>query len=176
MIATIIIYQQIEHTKNRDPGYNTSQVIYMDVRGAMSEHFSTIKNELIRMGVAENAAFSINTVIRLGWYSSDGLTWQGKDPDKNVLIVTEAVTPEYISTLGMNVKEGRDFNSDAKSDTNSIVVNETLADTIILPLFGFEDNINIFDGIVQLVACRFKHFHIREEIPRILVFNNSNQS
>jgi putative ABC transport system permease protein len=127
MIATIIIYQQIEFTKNRELGYNTSKVIYMEVRGAMSENFNTIKNELIRMDVAENAALCINPVIRLGWYSSDGLTWQGKEPNKNVLIVTEAVTPEYISTLGMKLKEGRDFNPDAKSDVNSIIINETLA-------------------------------------------------
>ena len=127
MIAAIIIYQQIAYAKNRELGYNTSQVIYMEVRGEMRKNFNTIKNELIRAGVAANAAMSMNPVIRLGWYSSDNLTWQGKDPNKNVLIVTEAVTPEYISTLGMSIKEGRDFQPDAKSEGRNIIINETLA-------------------------------------------------
>jgi putative ABC transport system permease protein len=127
MIAAIVIYQQIAYTKTRDLGYNTSQVIYMEVRGAMGKNFSTIKNELIREGVAENATMSMNPVVRLGWYSSDNLTWQGKDPNKNVLIMTEAVTPEYISTLGMTIKEGRDFQADAKSEGSNIIINETLA-------------------------------------------------
>jgi putative ABC transport system permease protein len=130
MIAAIIIYQQIAYTKNRDLGYNTSHVIYMDVRGAMGKNFTTIRNELIRSGVAENAAMSMNPVIRLGWYSSDNFSWQGKDPGKNVLIMTEAVTPEYISTLGMTIKEGRDFGPDAKSEGSNIIINETLAKMI----------------------------------------------
>jgi ABC-type antimicrobial peptide transport system permease subunit len=70
---------------------------------------------------------SMNPVIRLGWYSSDNLSWQGKDPNKNVLIMTEAVTPEYISTVGMNIKEGRDFQPDAKSEGSNVIINETLA-------------------------------------------------
>ena len=127
MIAAVIIYQQIAYTKNRELGYTTSQVIYMDVRGTMRKNFSAIKTELIRTGVAENAAMSMNPVIRLGWYSSDSFTWQGKDPHKNVLIVTEAITPEYISTLGMSIKDGRDFQPDAKSEGSNIIINETLA-------------------------------------------------
>jgi putative ABC transport system permease protein len=102
----------------------------MDVRGAMGKNFTTIRNELIRSGVAENAAMSMNPVIRLGWYSSDNFSWQGKDPGKNVLIMTEAVTPEYISTLGMTIKEGRDFGPDAKSEGSNIIINETLAKMI----------------------------------------------
>lgn len=130
MIATIIIYQQIEYTKNRNLGYNTSRVIYMDVRGTMNEHFNTIRTELVRAGLAENAALSMNPVIRLGWYSSDGLTWPGKDPAKNPLIVTEAVTPEYISTLGMQVKEGRDFHPVAASERDNVIINEAMASLI----------------------------------------------
>lgn len=127
MIAAIIIYQQIAYTKNRDLGYNTSQVIYMDVRGDIGKNFNVIKNELIRAGVIDNAAMSMSPVIRMGWYSSDNLSWQGKDPTKNVLIMTEAITPEYVSTLGMKVKEGRDFQPDAKSEGSNILINETLA-------------------------------------------------
>lgn len=127
MIAAIIIYQQISYTKNRDLGYNTSQLIYMDVRGDIGKNFNTIKNELIRAGVAENAAMSMGPVIRLGWYSSDNLSWQGKDPNKNVLIMTEGVTPEYVSTVGMRIKEGRDFQPDAKIEEGNIIINETLA-------------------------------------------------
>jgi hypothetical protein len=98
----------------------------MDVRGDIGKNFNVIKNELIRAGLIENAAMSMSPVIRMGWYSSDGLTWQGKDPNKNVLIMTEAITPEYVSTLGMNIKEGRDFQPDAKSEGSNILINETL--------------------------------------------------
>jgi ABC-type antimicrobial peptide transport system permease subunit len=55
------------------------------------------------------------------------LPGQGKDPNKQVLITVEGVTPEYLSTMGMRLKSGRNFYDDIKSDSNNIIINETLA-------------------------------------------------
>ncbi len=130
MIATVIIYQQIIFTKGRDVGYATKQTIYMEMRGAMRENFSAIKTELIRKGVAENATMSIKPVFRFGWYDDSHFSWQGKNPNDNISILTEAVTPEYISTVGMTIKDGRDFNADAQTDVNNIIINEAFAKLI----------------------------------------------
>jgi putative ABC transport system permease protein len=130
MIATVIIYQQIDFTKRRNLGYNTGNTLYLELRGTMKENFSAIKNELIRTGVAENAAMSVNSVLRFGWYDSNNLTWQGKDPNSDIAIMTEAVTPEYISTVGMTLKEGRDFHADAGTDLNNVIINESFAKLI----------------------------------------------
>jgi putative ABC transport system permease protein len=130
MIATVIIYQQIDFTKGRDVGYTTQQTIYMGMRGAVRENFNAIKSELIRKGVAENATMSISPVFEFGWYDTSDFSWQGKDPNEKISILTEAVTPEYISTVGMTIEDGRDFNADAKTDVNNIIINEAFAKLI----------------------------------------------
>lgn len=130
MIATVIIYQQINFTKRRDVGYTKQQTIYMAMRGSVRENFNAIKTELIRKGVAENASMSIKPVFRFGWYDDSHYTWQGKDPNDDISILTEAVTPEYISTVGMTIVDGRDFNSDAKTEIGNIIINEALAKII----------------------------------------------
>jgi putative ABC transport system permease protein len=130
MIATVIIYQQIEFTKHRDVGYTTGQTIYLEMRGAVRENFNAIRTELIRKGVAENAAMSVKPVFRFGWYDDSHFSWQGKDPNNNLSVLTEAVTPEYISTVGMSLKEGRDFHADAATDIHSVIINETFAKLI----------------------------------------------
>jgi ABC-type antimicrobial peptide transport system permease subunit len=56
--------------------------------------------------------------------------WEGKDPSKKVLITENFVSPEYISTSGMKLKSGRDFYPTAKTDSMSIIINETLANMI----------------------------------------------
>lgn len=127
MISTVIIYQQIDYTKGRDIGYTTQQTIYMGMRGTVRENFEAIKSELIRKGVAENASMSISPVFRFGWYDANDYSWQGKDPNEVVSILTEAVTPEYISTVGMTIVDGRDFNPDPKVDAYNIVINESFA-------------------------------------------------
>jgi ABC-type antimicrobial peptide transport system permease subunit len=130
MIATVIIYQQINFTKGRDVGYTTQQTIYMAMRGTMRENFNSIKTELIRKGVAENVAMSIQPVFRFGWYDDSHFSWQGKNPNDDISILTEAVTPEYISTVGMSIVDGRDFNTDAKTDAGNIIINEAFAKLI----------------------------------------------
>jgi ABC-type antimicrobial peptide transport system permease subunit len=42
----------------------------------------------------------------------------------------EGVTPEYISTMGMKLKAGRDFYTNIKSDSNNVIINTTLANII----------------------------------------------
>jgi putative ABC transport system permease protein len=129
IVCTILIYQQIFHIKNRDLGYNKQDLIYMDLQGKMKEHFNAIKNDLQQTGVVQNASLSRSMVLQLGSNTGD-FNWEGKDPNKQVLITVEAVSPEYVSTMGMHLKEGRDFYPDAKADSNNIIINEALAKII----------------------------------------------
>jgi putative ABC transport system permease protein len=74
-------------------------------------------------------SMSNNTVLQLGSNTGD-FSWEGKDPTKQVLITVEGVTPEYISTMGMKLKAGRDFYTDVKADSNNIIINDALAKII----------------------------------------------
>jgi putative ABC transport system permease protein len=129
IISTIIIYKQIQHVKDRNLGYNKQELIHMTLHANMKEHFSAIKNDLIQTGVVQNATISNNTVLQLGSNTGD-FGWQGKDPSKQVLITVENVSPEYISTMGMHLKEGRDFYHEMKSDSNNVIINIALAKLI----------------------------------------------
>jgi len=126
IISTILIYQQIHHVKNRDLGYNKENLIYLQLQGNMTQHFNAIKNDLKETGVVQNASLSRSMVLQLGSNTGD-FQWQGKDPNKQILITVEAVSPEYISTMGMQIKQGRDFYSDVKADSNNVIINETLS-------------------------------------------------
>lgn len=127
IICTVIIYQQVQHTKNRELGYYKSGVLYTDVSGNIRDHFNAVKTDLLNTDVVENVALSMNPTFQLGWFNGDNYTWQGKDPGKDVLITVEAATPEYIATMGLKIKEGRDFYSKAETDIDNIIINESLA-------------------------------------------------
>ena len=126
IISTIIIYQQIAHVKDRDLGYNKSDLLYTYMQGNMKQHFNVIKNDLQSTGMVQNAAMSNNQVLQLGANTGD-FVWEGKDPSKQVLITVENVSPEYAATMGFQLKEGRDFYAEGKADSNHILINESLA-------------------------------------------------
>ena len=108
IIGTIIIYQQIQHVKNRNLGFDKNNLIQMNLQGNMLKNFSFIKQDLINTGLVENAALADHETI-YGGNNTSGVSWQGKDPNSNILISQRLVSPEYMSVTGMNIIEGRDF-------------------------------------------------------------------
>ena len=129
IICTIIIYQQIQYGKKRDLGFKKDNLVTTSLEGNMKVHFATIKNDLLNTGVVENASMSNGNVLNMGSNSGD-FSWEGKAPDKQVLITMEWVSPEFISTQGIQLKQGRGFYENFKADSTNIIINETLAKTI----------------------------------------------
>ena len=126
IIGTVIIYQQIQHVKNRNLGYNKDNLVYIYLQGNQSDHFSAVYNDLKQSGVVEDAALSDNISLEIG-SNTDNYTWEGKDASKNPLISWQNVSPRFISTMGMKLVAGSDFNVNSATDSLNVIINETFA-------------------------------------------------
>jgi putative ABC transport system permease protein len=126
IIGTIIIFQQIEHARNRDLGYDKNNLMVMDVQGDMGKHFNSIKQDLLNTGVVEKAALSDHETI-YGGNNSDHYSWEGKDPNVTNIVSQRGVSPELLSTSGIDIVLGRDFYPDPNLDSNNIIITESLA-------------------------------------------------
>ncbi len=126
IVGTIIIYQQIQHVKNRSLGYNKNSLIYLNTQGKIVDNFSGIYNDLKQTGFVENAALSDYPILQI-WNNTDNYSWQGKDPTTNPLVTWEDVSPQFISTMGIQLIAGRNFYNDPRLDSNSVMINEALA-------------------------------------------------
>lgn len=129
IIATLIIYRQLNHVQGRQLGYDKQGLLYMQLQGKMNDHFSAIRNDLLHTGFVSDATLSSSPVLEL--YSNTGdFDWPGKNPNKQILITVENVSPQYIATMGMTLAAGRDFHEIAAQDSTNIIINETLAHLI----------------------------------------------
>ncbi|SEF39794.1 duplicated orphan permease [Sphingobacterium lactis] len=126
MICTAIIYLQIQHTKNRDLGFDRSQVITTDLLGDMPDHIKVIKQELINTGNIESVGISERSVLNVG-SNTAGFTWDGKDPKSSPLIGYTFADEDFVPALSMKIIDGRNFRKDLLGDSSSVLVNETLA-------------------------------------------------
>jgi ABC-type antimicrobial peptide transport system permease subunit len=125
IIGTVIVYQQVQHIKNRDIGYNKDGLVYMNMQGTMKDHFGVIKNKLIATGYVENAATSLHDALHI--YSfGDAWSWQGKNPNLKIPIHSNVVSPEYRSTMHLKLLGGRDF-YEGGADSNKVIINESMA-------------------------------------------------
>lgn len=126
IIGTIIIYQQIQHVKNRNLGYYKDNLVYIYLQGNQADHFTAVYNDLRQSGAVEDAALSDNRALEVG-SNTDNYSWEGKDASKNPLISWENVSPQFISTMGMKLVAGRNFNTNSAVDSSNVVINEAFA-------------------------------------------------
>lgn len=125
IICSAIIYLQIQFGKERDLGFNKDNLITTSIQGNLKTHFAAIKNDLMNTGVVENVCVSTSNVLYMGSNTSD-FSWEGKAPDKQILITIEGISAGYITTQGMQLKQGRCFYENIEADSNNIIINETL--------------------------------------------------
>jgi len=126
IIGTVIIYQQIQHVKNRSIGYNKDNLVYIQLQGKQAAHFTPVYNDLMRSGIVENAALSDNKMLEIG-SNNDNYSWDGKDASKNPLISWQNVSPQFISTMGLKLVAGHDFNDNSSVDSTNVIINEAFA-------------------------------------------------
>lgn len=129
IICTIIIYQQIQHAKNRDLGFERSQVITTAQQGEMGKHLDVIKEQLLATGNIERVGLSNTNILNVGSNTSD-FKWEGKDPNANILISLMNVDEDLIPSLSMHMHDGRNFRSKFVGDSTSVVINQAFAELI----------------------------------------------
>ncbi len=108
IISTIIIYQQIQHVKSRQLGFNKNNLIEADAQGDAAKYYYALKQDLLKTGMVENVALSDHSTLR-GGNNTGSFTWQGKTPGVEILVSNRNVTPEFISTSQLKLLSGRDF-------------------------------------------------------------------
>jgi putative ABC transport system permease protein len=125
IICTTIIYQQIQHIKQRDLGYDKDRLIVMDLQGDVKKHFSSLSDQLMSTGFIENAAMSLHDPLHIYSYT-DRFTWPGKDLNNKVTVHSNLVSPGYLSVLHTKIIEGRDFYQTPEVDSNRVIINESM--------------------------------------------------
>ena len=97
IVSTVIIYEQIQHVKNRNLGFNKNNLLQTDVVGDIAKNYEPIRQDLVNTGMVQNAALSDHATIYNG-NNTGGLTWDGKTTTAQILISQRYVSPGFFST------------------------------------------------------------------------------
>ncbi|MBX2926070.1 MAG: ABC transporter permease [Chitinophagaceae bacterium] len=108
IVSTIVIYQQIQHVKNRNLGFNKNNLLQIDMNREMQKNYEVVRQDLLQSGVIEDLAMANYNTLYDG-NNTSGFTWEGKTSDNQVLISMRYVSPGYMKTTGMKIVQGRDL-------------------------------------------------------------------
>ncbi|MEM1258752.1 MAG: ABC transporter permease [Bacteroidota bacterium] len=132
--ATIVVKQQISNVQNRKLGYNKDQLIYVHMEGAVENNYASIKTELLDGGIASSVS-KTNSPITESSSNSWNFEWPGKSPDNKTLVHRMGADDAIIKTMGLRLKEGRDFDLRTyPTDSTAAILNESA-----VALMGFEN-------------------------------------
>lgn len=132
IIGTIIVYQQIQHAKNRPVGYTKKGLVTINFQDELRKHFDAFRTELKGSGAVVEMAGSVP--LTNVWNSNGGFDWEGKDPNLATDFPNNSVSHDFGKTVQWKVKAGRDFSRDRATDSMAFVINESAA-----KFMGFED-------------------------------------
>lgn len=179
IVAIFVIYHQIQHLRNRDLGFDKNNVLYLAASDKLSESFPSLKQALLATGKVEVVSLGSHTPLSM-FNNRGGIGWKGKEQDKDVLITMVRTDNNYLQTLNIPLAAGRGFNANPSVDSNSLIINETLA-----KIMGKEGHVGgqLYlggpdDGAMTIVGITkdFVYNNMTATNPAPLLFYNSPTS
>jgi putative ABC transport system permease protein len=131
IVSTLIIYQQIKYGKDRPKGYNPDNLVMVNSSDDLNKNYDALKHDLLQTGqvVSVTKAASGMSYFPASFSIQD---FPGKKTGESLEMATTAVSPGYFETIGMKLKAGHDFASDAGPDTLNVIINEAAAERLRL--------------------------------------------
>jgi len=166
IISTTVIYFQTHFMTNKDLGFNNENLLVVPLHSDKSVENS----EIIKERFTQNSNVTNSTVASA--FPANGLTQNGYIPEGiNISMLFHAlyVDYNYISTMGMEIVKGRDFDPKLSTDKESLIINETLANEL-----GWDDPIGKYiqrDSKQEVIGV-VKDFHfnsLHQKIKPLLI-------
>jgi putative ABC transport system permease protein len=175
LVGTVVIYNQLKFIKERNPGFDKSNLLYMPMTGDMWNKRQALKSELKQNPLTSDFTTIADLPTNLGAWTTD-VNWSGKDPRSQVAIPAMVVDEGFIHAFRMKVLTGRSFSESFKADSNNYMVNEKMlsvmglnANTAIGKPLTFWNKKGIIIGVVK----NFNFKPIQQAIePLVLTYNN----
>ncbi|HAS39128.1 MAG TPA: hypothetical protein DCS93_01555 [Microscillaceae bacterium] len=133
IVSTIIAYQQLRYMQNQNLGFDQEQVVVMDLPTLkMKKKVPVLKQALLQNPGVKSVAFSsgVPGASSLNTNYTYIINDQTRDT-LEFLIPTLTIDYDYLKTMGLELKQGRNFDiTRTKDTTKAAIINESLAKKI----------------------------------------------
>ncbi|MCB0851546.1 MAG: ABC transporter permease, partial [Bacteroidetes bacterium] len=136
IIATLVVYQQMNYMKGKKLGMEKENLIYMSMNDKMKNSFHTVRNELMQNPGVEAVCSSDQSPLAV-YNSTTDPEWEGMTPDQKTPFSVIKTDENFVSTMKIQIKEGRNFSQEFSLDSNNFLINETAA-----KVMGLTDPLN----------------------------------
>jgi putative ABC transport system permease protein len=129
ILSTVFMFKQVDFMKNKDLGYNKSNLLrcYLEANESKS-NFTELRNKLLSNPNIIDASVSVNSPAHGTWGRE--INWEGGTEDQKLNVLYNKVDYNFINTFEMKIAKGRNFSKEFATDSSACLINETLASEI----------------------------------------------
>ena len=154
-----IVSRQLDYMRNKKLGYDKEQLIYLPLRGDTPKIYTAFKEELLKNPLISGVIATHQPPTSIG-SNSWGADWDGKDPERRVLIGTGSVDFDYPETMKIDMAAGRPFSKAFSTDLGrAFLVNEEVPKLMGLDAASAVGKRFDFMGINGTIIGVMKDFH-----------------
>ncbi len=158
IIATLFIYSQLVHLKNKDLGFAENQVLVISNAQDLKDGKQAFKNELLKIPGVKSASYS----KRVPGGNFDDVHSIMLDANNTIVFAAFTVDEDYKNTLGLKMKEGEWFQDELVTSDSLVLINNAAAQLLGLehPVGEVISNYYRIVGVVE----DFHYGSLRNEI------------
>lgn len=127
VICSTVVSRQMNFIINKKIGFEKEQVLVLNSTNTLGTNITPFKNELLTIPNVQSVSISSFLPIERTKRNSDSFWDEQKGRDSSVVSQIWTVDCDYMTTLGMNIIEGREFSRQLTLDKNAAIVNQTMA-------------------------------------------------
>lgn len=125
LIGTMVIYKQLNFIKDKNLGFDKSNLIYIPTEGELWGKMEALRTSLSQNVLTSDFSFVSDLPTNLTTGDFD-IHWEGKDPNQQVLFPSINADENFLNLFQMELLEGRDFTKNS-FEHNDYLINETAA-------------------------------------------------
>ncbi|RYY60642.1 MAG: FtsX-like permease family protein [Chitinophagaceae bacterium] len=163
IVGTITVYQQLSFIRNKKLGYDKEQVLVIQETWWLKDNQAAFRQQLL----ADPRILSVTSSGYLPAGPSNNNNFLAYPDNQSTQLVKSLryeVDEQYLATLGMRVKSGRNFSNAFGSDSTAVILNESAA-----KMYGWDDkaeghtitSVNNENQVTYHVIGVVKDFHFR---------------
>jgi ABC-type antimicrobial peptide transport system permease subunit len=124
IVGMIVIYRQLDYIQTKNIGYDRENLVYLPIEGDLVKNYTLFKEEAGKLpGIVAISKMRNSPTVILHHVGDIG--WPGKDPNLTVPLADGVVGYDFVRTLKLHLKEGRDFSKNFPTDSTGFLLNET---------------------------------------------------
>jgi len=172
IIATLVVYRQMQYILNRDLGYNKDQVMLIQGTGTLDKQQFTFKDELLKLPGVKAASVSDFLPVTGGKRNMNSFWKVGREKvDPRIGAQSWWVDQDYLSVMGMRLVRGRNVSEHIAGDSSAVVINQKMAEKLgVRDPIGVEINTGgSYKMHVVGVVADFNFESVKEEIVPLVL-------